>query len=267
MPTSRGPNRPGPGRKPGSGRSAARTGSARSTRAPRSATERAGQRAAARDQRKPDPVTDQATEPEQTRSEAPRSEAPGEGDQQSEKKTHQSEKKTGSKKAAAQQRRDAHEGAVARRKASLTTRAIALAVVLLVLTISYASSLRVYVNQRHDLAETRAKIAASEQNIERLGDEIARWNDPEYVKTQARIRFGWVMPGETGYRVVDDNGKPIVGGAEIVAEEGDGEPKPTWYQKMWGSVEAADKPAPAEPKPSEKPTITEDTEPSDESGG
>jgi cell division protein FtsB len=155
-------------------------------------------------------------------------------------------------------------GASARRKASLTTRAIALAVVLLILIISYASSLRVYLNQRQELAATRAEIAATQDNIERLGDEIARWNDPAYVKTQARIRLGWVLPGETGYRIVDDNGKPITGETEIAADEAsDPDPEPAWYQKLWGSVETADDPAPADPSPKQDDEpVTEDTEPS-----
>ena len=142
---------------------------------------------------------------------------------------------------------------------SLTTRAIALVVVLLVLTISYASSLRIYFAQAHEIAATRAEIAERQQQISELEGTVARWGDADYVRTQARQRLGWVIPGETGYQVVDADGNPLGGGAEIESSTATtDEPQDVWWAELWGSVEAADKPAPAKPK--EKP-ITQKTEP------
>ena len=149
---------------------------------------------------------------------------------------------------------------------SITTRAVALAVVLLILTISYATSLRIYFAQSRDIAETRAAIATRQQRIAELQGELAQWNDPEYVKTQARDRLGWVVPGEVGFRVVGPDGKPLGGGAEI-----DSGPQPNdtsddaWWSRLWGSVEAADRPAPVRVDPADKPPITEDTAPADAS--
>jgi cell division protein FtsB len=161
---------------------------------------------------------------------------------------------------------DPPTSAAARRRSNVTTRAIALAVVILVLTISYASSLRIYFAQAHDIATTKQQIAQSQNRIADLQTELARWNDPAYVKSQARERLGWVVPGETGYRVVeDDGGKALGGGAEIDSSAKKAAPPgDAWWAKLWGSVEAADKPAPvnaAKPKPTKAPTITEDTKP------
>jgi cell division protein FtsB len=146
---------------------------------------------------------------------------------------------------------------------SLTARAIALAVVLLILTISYASSLRIYFAQAHEIAATKAEIAERQQRIVVLEGELARWQDVNYVRTQARDRLGWVVPGEIGYKVIDADGKPLGGGAEISAEAAEPvEPAgDAWWAKLWGSVAAADQPAPAtgEVKP-DKP-ITEQTKP------
>ncbi len=47
----------------------------------------------------------------------------------------------------------------------MTTRAIALAVVLLILTISYASSLRIYFAQAEKISATRAEIVARQETI------------------------------------------------------------------------------------------------------
>ncbi len=134
----------------------------------------------------------------------------------------------------------------------------------LILTISYASSLRIYFAQREEIAATKAVIGERERRITSLQAELARWDDPAYVTTQARARLGWVMPGETGYKVIDSDGNPLGGGAEINAERS--QPKPAadaWWSKLWGSVEAADKPAPQKQKVEKAPPITVDSSPSE----
>jgi cell division protein FtsB len=149
-----------------------------------------------------------------------------------------------------------------RRGYGLTARAIALAVVLLILTISYATSLRIYFSQAHEISATKAEIAERQQRIRDLQGELARWDDEAYVRTQARERLGWVVPGETGYTVVGADGKPLGGGAQISAEEGAAEqPQDSWWSKLWGSIEAADRPAPVANSTEDK-TITVKSKPS-----
>jgi cell division protein FtsB len=145
----------------------------------------------------------------------------------------------------------------------VTARAIALAVVLLILTISYATSLRIYFAQAHDIAATKAEIADRQQRIVSLEDELAKWQDDNYVRTQARERLGWVVPGEIGYKVVDADGKPLGGGAEISTEAADPvkPPEDAWWAKLWGSVSAADQPAPAAAEAQSDKPITEKTKP------
>lgn len=128
------------------------------------------------------------------------------------------------------------------------------------LTISYANSLRIYFAQSHEVAATRAEIADREARIADLQTELNRWNDPAFVKLQARTRLGWVMPGEIGFTVVDADGNPLGGGQQLDAgaKTGDDRPPESWYTKLWGSVETADKPAaPAEPDPADAKPITE----------
>ena len=149
-----------------------------------------------------------------------------------------------------------------RRGYSLTARAIALATVLLILTISYATSLRIYFSQAHEISATKAEIAERQQRIRDLQGDLARWGDESYVRTQARERLGWVVPGETGYAVIGADGKPLGGGAEIKAEAASQEqPQDSWWSELWGSVQAADRPAPVETPAQQKP-ITEKTKPS-----
>ncbi|WP_152360151.1 FtsB family cell division protein [Microlunatus speluncae] len=151
---------------------------------------------------------------------------------------------------------DSSSAPVRRRRTSITTRAIALAVVLLILTISYASSMRIYVEQRQEIAATKAKIAEREAAIGGLQQNLSRWQDDAYVEAQARERLGWVLPGEYGFRVIEGERK-----AENVAPEEEKE-QPAWWDRLLGSLEQADKPpaAPA-PEPSAEPTITASTTP------
>jgi cell division protein FtsB len=149
-----------------------------------------------------------------------------------------------------------------RRRSNLTTRAIALAVVLLVLTISFASSLRIYFGQAHEIASTKAEITSRQQRIVDLQAEVARWADSDYVKAQARDRLGWVVPGETGYQVVGADGKPLGGGSEIESETPPpAQAQPAWWSTLWGSVAAADKPAPVQAKPKVPKPISVHTKP------
>jgi hypothetical protein len=135
-----------------------------------------------------------------------------------------------------------------------------LTVVLLILTISYATSLRIYFSQAHEIAASKAEIAERQQRISDLQGELARWGDEAYVRTQARERLGWVVPGETGYTVVGADGKPLGGGAQIKAEAAQEQLQDSWWSRLWGSVEAADQPTPVMPPAEEKP-ITVKTKP------
>ena len=152
---------------------------------------------------------------------------------------------------------------VARSRAfGLTWRLIAMAVVVAVIALTLSQSLRVYFNQASQIAALRVQIDEENARIADLEDQIARWDDPAYVKAQARERLGWVMPGEVGYRVVDADGNPIgTDEALVVPEANDGQ----WWQDVWGSVVVADNPVGAEPTatPSGAPeaTITPDPSP------
>jgi cell division protein FtsB len=127
---------------------------------------------------------------------------------------------------------------------TITRRAFVLILVVMVLALSYANTLRIYIGQQHDLAVVEEQIRERSARIAELEDELARWNDPEYVKTQARSRLGWVMPGETGFHVVGEDGKPVAGGVviESEAQSPEGEYGPAWWSQLWGSMETADAP-------------------------
>ncbi|MFV0428138.1 MAG: FtsB family cell division protein [Arachnia sp.] len=122
----------------------------------------------------------------------------------------------------------------------VTWRLILLAVVIAALAVTLTQSLRVYFSQAHEIAALREEIEATRAEIDQLNDELTRWDDPAYVEAQARERLGWVMPGETGYRVIGVDGEPIGGDSAVLDAE---EPTGQWWELMWGSVVLADEPA------------------------
>ena len=162
-------------------------------------------------------------------------------------------------------------GKIAQAVASATTRGfhftwrlVALAGVLVILLVSYTSSLRVYFNQQAQLAATRAQLQAAQQSIDDLQDQLARWQDPAYVKAQARERLGWVVPGEIGFQVIGADGKPLGAGSAIGASSNPsaGQQPQTWWDRLTGSAAAADDPTPvAQSAPSGTSTVTINTTP------
>jgi len=146
------------------------------------------------------------------------------------------------------------------RRPRFTGRAAILILVVAVLTVSYASSMRAYLQQREHISDLKAQIAEREASIDDLEREKRRWNDPAFVQARARERFGYVMPGETSYVVLGEDGKPIEGETELPkpSEAVKGTPEP-WFDNAWQSVVLAGIP------PKDKPPAATDIDAPEES--
>jgi Septum formation initiator len=122
--------------------------------------------------------------------------------------------------------------------------------VVAVLTVSFASSLKAYLQQRQHLTELKAQITQSEADIDVLEREKSRWRDPAYIESQARARFGYVMPGETSYVVLGADGKPLDSQTELTPKRDVLVKEPTaWFETAWDSVLLAGNPPAPEDKP------------------
>jgi cell division protein FtsB len=143
----------------------------------------------------------------------------------------------------------ADSGAVQGRKPRFTGRAAILVLVLAVLTVSYASSMRAYLQQRTHIGDLKGQIALRQSNISDLEREKRRWDDPAYVRQQAR-ELNYVMPGETAYVVLDENGEPLERETSLTDPSTVAQKPPTaWWNTAWESVELAGNP----PKPEDPP--------------
>ncbi|CAL9507231.1 hypothetical protein SUDANB6_03571 [Streptomyces sp. enrichment culture] len=119
------------------------------------------------------------------------------------------------------------------RRSRLTGRAALLAMVVCSLVVALAYPIRQYVAQRGEIADLRRQKQQTQERVERLRDLKARWQDDAYAEQQIRRRLHYVMPGETGYVVIDpdatEQSRTDLGAAD----------RP-WYLNLWDEVDESD---------------------------
>ncbi len=118
---------------------------------------------------------------------------------------------------------------------------------MLVLAVSYASSMRAWLHQRSEANSLRSQIVEREAAIEQLQQAKQRWKDPAYIRAQARLRFGWVMPGQIGYRVIGDNGQVLETQNRLLDPSTAPTSTPQWWQSTWDSIVTAGGVSPTKP--------------------
>lgn len=72
-----------------------------------------------------------------------------------------------------------------------------------------APNLKVFIEQRQQIAALQAQVAEDQAEVDELNEEIARWEDPAYIVSQARDRLYFMYPGESTYLVIDDTGATL----------------------------------------------------------
>ncbi|WP_431962803.1 FtsB family cell division protein [Actinacidiphila sp. bgisy160] len=120
----------------------------------------------------------------------------------------------------------------------LTGRAALLALVVCALVVALAYPMRQYVAQRSQIADQRKQAEQARKRVDELREEKARWQDPEYVKAQARARLHYVLPGETAYTVVKPSG--AAASEDAGARHSDSAARRPWYANLWDGVDHAD---------------------------
>lgn len=63
-----------------------------------------------------------------------------------------------------------------------------------------------FLNQRRQIAEMEESIRLAQEQVEQMQVERDRWQDPVYIRSQARNRLYYVLPGEVSYLVMDSSG-------------------------------------------------------------
>jgi len=115
---------------------------------------------------------------------------------------------------------------------SFSGRLLALGIVMVVITVLLAPSVRTFLQQRSEIAALEAEIAREQETGRELEETLDRWEDPAFIKAQARERIFLVMPGETRYLVKGENGVEDVEEQAAAQAPQDLE----WVDALWDSV-------------------------------
>ena len=115
-------------------------------------------------------------------------------------------------------------------------RMLALLVVMIAITIMLAPTVKIFFEKRAEIAGLQADISAEQSKQTDLSRQVSRWQDPNYVKQQARDRINMVMPGETGYWVYGSDRPAGQPGGSAGARTAQDPAQLPWVDSLWDSI-------------------------------
>lgn len=99
------------------------------------------------------------------------------------------------------------------------------------------SPLQKYFAQRAQINALQTQVSANRAALEEARKELEQWNDPNYIKSQARARLHYVLPGERQYILtnkIDLEGKD--NSNQVAANIPTGVP---WYNRLIATITEA----------------------------
>ena len=76
-------------------------------------------------------------------------------------------------------------------------------VMIVVGVVTVAPNVQTFFSYRQQIADMQAQVDAEKKELADMIVERKRWDDPVYVRSQARQRLYYVLPGEVSYLVMD----------------------------------------------------------------
>jgi cell division protein FtsB len=113
-------------------------------------------------------------------------------------------------------------------------RPLALIAIIFIFTLTLAPPIKNYFTQRAQISALKSQVATDRTALEKARAELSTWQDPDYVKSQARERLHFVMPGERQYIVTGNEvtqSQPQT--TQVAKQLPEGAP---WYTKLIASV-------------------------------
>ena len=116
-------------------------------------------------------------------------------------------------------------------------RALALWTIFFILALAIAPPVKHYFTQRAQISALNSQLASDNKALDAARQELLLWQDPEYIKSQARERLHFVLPGERQY-IVTENGtvSNTDEGTKVANSLTDGQP---WYSRLIASITEA----------------------------
>ena len=115
-----------------------------------------------------------------------------------------------------------------------SNRVLALSVIFFILALTIAPPVKHYFTQRAQISALKSQLSADNTALQKAREELTLWQDPEYVKSQARERLHFVLPGERQYIVTEgENDLTQNSSTKIASSLADGQP---WYSRLIASI-------------------------------
>lgn len=115
---------------------------------------------------------------------------------------------------------------------SLRFSALSALIVALALTgaVVLTPSISIYMQQQREIAQLRESVELHRKSVSEIEAEQLKWQDPIYIRAQARDRLYYVMPGEIQLAVLEEGVVIPVDPVEDVS------PKLTQSQQNWAKT-------------------------------
>jgi cell division protein FtsB len=117
-------------------------------------------------------------------------------------------------------------------------RTLAIAAVFFALALFLAPPIKNYFTQRAQISALQSQLSSDYAALDAARKELMLWQDPEYIKSQARERLHFVMPGERQYIVTGDGNDTTANPNQSSAVENLPEGQP-WYTRIVASITEA----------------------------
>lgn len=98
------------------------------------------------------------------------------------------------------------QGKLLSRMLKLNSSSVSLILVIVLGTFVVSQDVQIYLDQRRQIAEMEQSIDLAEAAVAQMQAERDRWQDPVYIRSQARDRLYYVLPGEVSYLVMNADG-------------------------------------------------------------
>jgi cell division protein FtsB len=128
-----------------------------------------------------------------------------------------------------------------RARRPITGRALILGAVLVLLVVLLAAPLHRFLTARSALAQSVSARDNGQRDLKQLQQLNAQLSDPAYIEAQARSRLQYAMPGDTVYQVVEPGQQSGINTNEGKSTSSTTIAGNTWNQRLWGSLESADR--------------------------